>query len=96
MADAKDPKAAAKDTDADPGISNADVLTKYKTAGEMANRIVKLVATECKEGAFIVALCKLGDETIVADTSKVFNKKVDGKDIEKGMYIKILFLYCIF
>ncbi len=36
------------------------------------------------DGASVLQLCKLGDDSILAETSAVFTKKVDGKILDKG------------
>jgi len=66
-------------------LSNPDVTTKYTTAGEIVNAALQVVVDACKDGADIAELCKLGDKTIEERLSKVYNKKVKGKAIDKGV-----------
>lgn len=58
------------------------MLTKYKLAGEMANRVLKAVQSECVAGKKTIDICKLGDELIVKETSAVYNKQKE--PIKKG------------
>lgn len=67
------------------GLEDVDVVTKYKLAGEMANRVLTLVSGLCIDGASITDVCVQGDEAILKETSTVYNKKVDGKAVEKGI-----------
>lgn len=65
-------------------LSNPDVVTKYRAAGEIANKAVALVAAACTEGALISDVCKIGDDFITAETGKLYNKgkgKVENKGI---------------
>jgi len=77
---------AAGEEDVQPGLESPDVVTKYKMAGEMATRVTALVKAACVAGAKTADLCKLGDDSIDAETGKVFNKKdSSGKIPKKGV-----------
>lgn len=58
------------------------VLTKYKLAGEMSNRVLKAVRSECVAGKRTIDICKLGDELILKETGSVYNKQKE--PIKKG------------
>eukprot|EP00051_Salpingoeca_urceolata_P027053 m.479847 g.479847 ORF g.479847 m.479847 type:complete len:389 (-) comp21615_c0_seq1:224-1390(-) len=73
------------DDESSPGLEDAEVVTKYKMAGEMANRVLKAVAAKAVEGATTISLCAFGDEQITKETASVYNKKVEGRTIEKGV-----------
>lgn len=64
-------------------LSNPDVTTKYRTAGDIATKVLKKVLGEIKEGADIFDLCTLGDEAIREETGKVYNKRVKDSEWEK-------------
>ena len=88
-----------------PGLKEADVVTKYKMGAEMANRkclsditlltssmttvlvlgVVKTVTGACVAGAKALDLCRQGDELMEKETGSVFNKKVEGKLVPKGI-----------
>jgi curved DNA binding protein len=68
-----------------PGLEEADVVTKYKMAGEIANAAMAKVVEMCQAGASVRAICAAGDEFIFAETQKVFAKKVDGVAIARGV-----------
>ncbi|EPR57248.1 putative proliferation-associated protein 2G4 [Toxoplasma gondii RUB] len=66
-------------------LSNPDVVTKYRTAADIVNGALKKVICGCVPGADVYALCKTGDTYIVEACSKVYNKKENGKKMEKGI-----------
>jgi len=69
-----------------PGLENVDVVTKYKTAGEMANRVINTVKDTCKVGSKTIDLCRLGDMLIEKEVAGAYNKKgSDGKVPSKGV-----------
>eukprot|EP00047_Mylnosiga_fluctuans_P011346 m.20798 g.20798 ORF g.20798 m.20798 type:complete len:415 (-) comp3564_c0_seq1:48-1292(-) len=69
----------------DPGLTDPEVVTKYKVAADAANRVVKKVADACVAGATTISLCKLGDSLIAEETANVYSKKVNGKAVHKGV-----------
>ena len=54
--------------------SNPDVVTKYKMAGEIANKVLVATIAACKVGAKIVDVCTAGDKMIEELTAPVFQK----------------------
>ncbi|XP_003383390.1 PREDICTED: proliferation-associated protein 2G4-like isoform X1 [Amphimedon queenslandica] len=69
-------------SDEEPTIAEDVVVTKYKMAGDMANRILKTVIDGCIEGAKVLDLCQLGDQMILEEAGKVFKKE---KEMKKGI-----------
>lgn len=70
------------DTEEKPeDLRDANVVTKYKKAAEIANAALAHVISQCAAGKKVLDLCMAGDAFIVEQTSKVYNK---GK-IEKGV-----------
>ncbi|KAG1781702.1 peptidase M24, structural domain-containing protein [Suillus placidus] len=65
-------------------ISEADV-TKYKTAGDIVNDVMKKLIELCVEGAKIIDLCIEGDKFIEEGTGGVHNKTVKGVKMSKGL-----------
>jgi curved DNA binding protein len=65
-------------------ISEADV-TKYKTAGDIVNDVMKKLIELCVEGAKIIDLCIEGDKFIEEGTGGVYNKVVKGVKMNKGL-----------
>ncbi|KAI8593460.1 peptidase M24, structural domain-containing protein [Geranomyces variabilis] len=53
---------------------SANVVTKYQTAADIANRALKKVVEAAADGAKLVDLCALGDRTIEELAEKVYNK----------------------
>ena len=47
--------------------------------------VLGAVVAAVAPGVSTIALCKLGDELILKETSAVYNKKVDGKTTDKGV-----------
>jgi curved DNA binding protein len=67
-------------------LSNPDVTTKYRTAGEIVNKAMQLVIDACVDAADIALLCELGDKFMTDETAKLYNKKAKGgHKIEKGI-----------
>lgn len=58
------------------------VVTKYKMAGEISNRVIQAVMAKCVVGASVRELCSLGDKLLLEETVKVFKKE---KDLKKGI-----------
>ncbi|GAB6019403.1 Proliferation-associated protein 2G4 [Chamberlinius hualienensis] len=58
------------------------VVTKYKMAAEIVNKVLKLVTEKCLAGESVLALCEFGDKLLLEETSKVFKKE---KDMKKGI-----------
>lgn len=74
--------------DEEPTIAEESVVTKYKSAGEIANRILRKIIEASTAGSTVCSLCQLGDKLILEETSKVFKK-------EKAMKKGIAFPTCI-
>jgi len=70
-----------------PGLESADVVTKYKTAGDMASKVIDQVVAACVAGAVTIDICKLGDKLIGEGTDAVYNNKdkTTGKVVAKGV-----------
>lgn len=66
----------------EPTISDDVVVTKYKMAGDMANRILTKVIDAVVVNTTARTLCTLGDTLITEETNKVFKNK---KDMKKGI-----------
>jgi curved DNA binding protein len=66
-------------------LSNPDVTTKYRTAGDIINKVLAKVVEECKTEADIATLCEMGDKMMEEETGKLYNKKDKGRKIEKGI-----------
>ena len=73
-----------EDEETSNDLSNADIVTKYRTAGDIVNKVLLAVIQACKPGAKAVDLCNLGDGAIDEAVSKIYNKK-GGKKVEKGV-----------
>lgn len=64
----------------DYSLNNPDTLTKYKTAGQISEKILAEVAKLCVPGAKIVEICQKGDKLLEDEVAKVYR----GKKITKG------------
>jgi curved DNA binding protein len=62
-------------------LSNPDVVTKYKTAADIANKALSEVIKQVAPGKLIVELCSLGDKIINDALAQVYK----GKATEKGV-----------
>lgn len=63
-------------------IENDAVLTKYKTAGEISNLVLKAVINEIITGASVIEICTFGDKMILDETAKHYKKD---KNLKKGI-----------
>lgn len=63
-------------------IANDLVVTKYKMAGEIANRVLAELISRTQVGVTALELCKIGDDMIVQETDKVYKKE---KEMQKGI-----------
>lgn len=66
----------------DPTIAEDVVVTKYKMAGDMANRILKKIIEAATAETTARTLCQLGDNLIEEETGKVYKKE---KELKKGI-----------
>jgi len=62
-------------------ITNSDVITKYKTAADIANKVLEQIVKECVVDKKVVDLCMLGDKLINEHIGGVYKT---GK-LEKGV-----------
>ena len=67
----------------DYSLNNPDTLTKYKTAGQIAEKVLARLAASCVPGAKVVDLCEQGDKLIEEEIEKVYR----GKKVIKGVWI---------
>lgn len=63
-------------------IENDAVLTKYKTAGEISNLVLKAIINEIVVGASVIEICSFGDKMILDETAKHYKKD---KNLKKGI-----------
>jgi len=73
-----------EDEETSNDLSNADIVTKYRTAGDIVNKVLVAVCAAVKPGARAVDLCALGDGGVDEAMGKIYNQKKDGKKVEKG------------
>lgn len=79
-APAKKPVVAEKPED--NTVANTDVLTKYKAAADITNRVLAEIVAGCVDGASVFELCVKGDEAVKEAAQKVY--KAD-KKMSKGV-----------
>ncbi|KAF4516882.1 hypothetical protein B566_EDAN011226 [Ephemera danica] len=68
--------------EAEKTIAEDLVVTKYKMAGDIVNRILKQIVDKCVVGASVREICEFGDKEILDETAKVFKKE---KELKKGI-----------
>ncbi|KAJ8907782.1 hypothetical protein NDN08_007886 [Rhodosorus marinus] len=68
-------------------VGSPDVVNKYKTAAEIADKAIAAVSAKVAAGVDVVSLCALGDSVITESTAGVYNKArtEKGDKIEKGV-----------
>ncbi|KAI3336756.1 Creatinase/aminopeptidase [Xylariaceae sp. AK1471] len=62
----------SEEKDVDYSLKNPDVLTKYKTAAAIGEKVLAAVSKLCVEGEKIVTICQKGDKLIEEEVAKVF------------------------
>ncbi|TPX69261.1 hypothetical protein SpCBS45565_g02537 [Spizellomyces sp. 'palustris'] len=60
--------------DKDNNLSDPNVVTKYRTAADIANNVMRQILVACQTGRRVVDLCRLGDSLISEATGKIFKK----------------------
>jgi len=65
-----------------PTIAEDLVVTKYKMAAEIVNKVLKEMISECKPGCSIRELCIFGDKKLTEETGKAYKKD---KKLAKGV-----------
>ncbi|KAM5532622.1 hypothetical protein V8D89_013748, partial [Ganoderma adspersum] len=75
---------AAPATKPEESTAAAD-FTKYKTAAEIVNNVMKKLVGLAVEGAKVLDLCVEGDKLLEAGTGAVYNKSVKGVKVSKGI-----------
>ncbi|CAG9133126.1 hypothetical protein JYU34_006851 [Plutella xylostella] len=69
----------ADDKEVEKTIAEDLVVTKYKLAGQIVNRVLEQVLAKCVPDASVRELCDFGDKLIAEETNKVFKKDKDSK-----------------
>ena len=64
---------------------SSDVCTKYQEASKIVNLALTGLVSQCVAGAKIIDLCQFGTAVLEGQLSKLYNKKVDGTTVEKGV-----------
>ncbi|KAG8233705.1 hypothetical protein J437_LFUL014309, partial [Ladona fulva] len=68
--------------DVEKTIAEDLVVTKYKMAGDIVNRVLKQVIEKCVCDASVRGICEFGDSLLLEETNKVFKKE---KELKKGI-----------
>ena len=58
---------------------------RYREAGKITNLVLQGLMLQVKPGAKVLDLCKCGDMVITQKCGTIYQKKVKGKVIEKGI-----------
>jgi curved DNA binding protein len=75
-------ESASSKTAQEETIASDLVVTKYKMASEITQRVLREVIDRCLAGASIKELCIYGDKRLDEETLRVFKKD---KDVKKGI-----------
>lgn len=73
-------------------LANADVITKYKDAATITQKVLAEVEKLCVEGASIVSICEQGDALLDEEIQKIYK----GKKISKGKLVHLLMTVTLF
>eukprot|EP00300_Choanocystis_sp_HF-7_P023898 c25286_g1_i1.p1 GENE.c25286_g1_i1~~c25286_g1_i1.p1 ORF type:complete len:406 (+),score=108.48 c25286_g1_i1:38-1219(+) len=70
-------------------LTNPDIITKYRLAGDFAKYALQQVIEKCVPGVSVIELCKTGDSAILEKTATVYNKPVvingEKQKVDKGV-----------
>jgi curved DNA binding protein len=66
-------------------LSNSDVCTKYREAGKIASLAMKGIKAQIAPGKTVLEICKFGDTVITTAAGAIYQKKVKGEAVEKGV-----------
>jgi hypothetical protein len=64
---------------------NRDVCTKYQEASKIVNLALTGLISQCIPGAKILDLCNFGTAIINTQAMKLYQKKVNGVAVERGV-----------
>ncbi|THV07345.1 Creatinase/aminopeptidase [Dendrothele bispora CBS 962.96] len=84
MSDSEKPAAPAADKKPATSTLEAD-LTKYKTAADVVNNVMKKLIELSVEGAKVIDICTEGDKLIEQGIGAVYNKPIKGVRVSKGI-----------
>ena len=65
--------------------SNSDVCTKYQEASKIVNLALTGLISQCIPGAKVLDLCNFGTTVIQTQSAKLYQKKVNGVAVERGV-----------
>ena len=65
--------------------NNSDVCTKYQEASKIVNLALTGLISQCIPGAKILDLCNFGTTIINTQAMKLYQKKVNGVAVERGV-----------
>jgi len=66
-------------------LSSPDVTTKYRTAGDIINKVLAKTVELVIDQADIATICEASDKMLEEEVGKLYNKKVKDRKIEKGI-----------
>jgi hypothetical protein len=72
-------------------LSNQAVVTKYLECAKISNLTLKACVDKVLPGASILELCVFGETVMTAGLSRVYDNKVNGKKVDKGIAFPICF-----
>ncbi|EKD03418.1 hypothetical protein A1Q2_02273 [Trichosporon asahii var. asahii CBS 8904] len=81
--DLKKPEPKPEEPQEEQGLTN-DVITKYTTAGQALNTVLKKLVPEIQPGKKVLDLCVEGDKLVSEATASLYNKAKNGVKVPKG------------
>lgn len=66
------------------GIADLPRITKYTTAGQALNTVLKKLIPEIQPGKKVLDLCVEGDKLVAEATAPLYNKAKNGVKVPKG------------
>jgi len=81
MGDKEEVESDTEEDQNENDLSNPEIITKYKLSGDIANRVLDKILSECVTGKKVVELCALGDSLINEQVANIYNKA----KVERGV-----------
>jgi len=74
-----------EEEDVENTLANSDVCTKYREGGRIASLALQGIKAMVKDGASVLEVCQFGDTVVSQACASIYQKKVKGAAIEKGI-----------
>lgn len=78
-----------EEVEVDTSLNNPNVVAKYQECALICNQVIASVSAMCIPDASVHDICKGGDDLVNELTKNLYQKKVNGRKIDKGIAFPI-------